>query len=172
MMKKMLVYFYRFELFFVCINFKGRFINKKDCINFDCVLDKKNFYAVQYSYKSYVFNKSDILFFKNYFQNINFFFKKKLNLIGIGFRCWTFFEKNDKFLLVKSSLSNDCLFYIPKKIDVYCLNYVNILILGLNKLDVISFAHKVKKIKKINFYKKKGIFFENENVKLKIGKKM
>ena len=65
-----------------------------------------------------------------------------------------------------------CIFYLPKTIDVYCLNSTTIFITGVKKIDIDMFLSLLKKIKKPNLYKQKGIFLENEIVKTKIGKKM
>merc|ERR1711966_561233 len=98
-------------------------------------------------YKKFFYEERVISILRNGFKGVSFNFSRKLNLIGIGFRCWTIFEKNKKFLIIKTSLSKDCIFYLPKTIDVY---------LSL-----------LKKIKKPNLYKQKGIFLENEIVKTK-----
>jgi large subunit ribosomal protein L6 len=104
-------------------------------------------------------------------KGVNYFFAKKLILMGIGFRCWTIFSKNNKFIVIKASLSKDIIVHIPSEIDIFCFNNTSLIIFGFKKQNVYLFISKIKKIKKFNVYKKKGVFFENELVKLKIGKK-
>nr|YP_009476657.1 ribosomal protein L6 [Storeatula sp. CCMP1868]AVM81150.1 ribosomal protein L6 [Storeatula sp. CCMP1868] len=169
-MKKSSFFIYPFKSFLIFGGLKGRIVIKIKSLEFDLFFNQSQIYLVRYNAKLYNFNIVS-LFLSN-FQGVNFCFSQKLNLIGVGFRCWVVFEKKKKFLIVKTSLSKDCFFYIPQTIDLYCLNATTIFIRGIRKLDINFFIYQIKKIKKPNFYKKKGIFLENEIVKLKIGKKM
>tara|TARA_Y100000385_G_C13080184_1_gene633470 strand:- start:1169 stop:1690 length:522 start_codon:yes stop_codon:yes gene_type:complete len=173
MNKKKMVCFYFFKSFLIICSFRGRFVfdieQKKS--NFLLFFRKNELFCVDL-YKKFFYEERVISILRNGFKGVSFNFSRKLNLIGIGFRCWTIFEKNKKFLIIKTSLSKDCIFYLPKTIDVYCLNSTTIFITGVKKIDIDMFLSLLKKIKKPNLYKQKGIFLENEIVKTKIGKKM
>lgn len=172
-MNKKIVCFYFFKSFLIICSLKGRFIFdfKRKNLNFFLFFKQSDLFCVDF-YKNFFCQEKFFSIVKNGFKGVFFNFSKKINLIGIGFRCWTVFENTKKFLIIKTSLSRDCIFYIPKKIDVYCLNATTIFILGIKKIDIDLFLSLIKKIKKPNFYKQKGIFFENEIIKTKIGKKM
>jgi ribosomal protein L6P/L9E len=163
---------YSFKSYLVIEGFKGRLIfSLKDKI-LDCflILGKNNLFIVDYTKKGLEEKLASSV--KNSVKGVCYSFSKKLNLVGIGFRCWTLFENNRKFLLVKTSLSKDCILYVPKEIDVLCFNSTTIFVRGIRELDVNLFVLLIKRIKKPNFYKQKGIFLENEVVKVKVGKKM
>ena len=164
---------YFFSPFLVFLSLKG-FLTlnlKKQNLNSSFFFSCNYFFFI-------IFNKKNtkkqglITFLKNSLKGINFFFVQKLVLIGIGFRCWTIFSKNNKFLVIKTSLSKDVLIYIPYEIDIFCLGNTTLMIRGLKKENIYLFTSKIKKIKKFNIYKQKGIFCENESIKLKTGKKV
>ena len=171
-MKTKISYIYFFKSFLVICGAKGRLIInlKLKILNCSLFLYNKKLFFIKYIKE--IYEEKLISFFRESFIGVNRSFSKRINLIGIGFRCWTLFEENKKFLIIKTSLSKDCIFYIPRTIDVFCLNPTNIFITGVTKLDVNSFVLLIKRIKKPNFYKQKGIFLDNEVVKTKIGKKM
>jgi large subunit ribosomal protein L6 len=100
------------------------------------------------------------------------FYTKKLNLVGIGFRAWCYFDKikNCQSLCVKVGLSKDVLIFIPQDVIVVCLKPTLILVKGFDKYSVSLTAHKIKSVKKPDAYKGKGIRYENEVIHIKPGK--
>ena len=100
------------------------------------------------------------------------FYHKKLNLVGIGFRSWCYFdkEKNCQVLCVKVGFSKDVLISIPSDVIILCLKPTLILVRGVDKDSVSLMARKIKSIKKPDAYKGKGIRYENEVIHLKPGK--
>jgi ribosomal protein L6P/L9E len=100
------------------------------------------------------------------------FYHKKLNLVGIGFRAWCYFDKveNSQILCIKVGLSKDVLISIPKDVIVVCLKPTLILIKGMDKDTVSMTASKIKSVKKPDAYKGKGIRYENEVIRIKPGK--
>nr|YP_009476720.1 ribosomal protein L6 [Proteomonas sulcata]AVM81213.1 ribosomal protein L6 [Proteomonas sulcata] len=106
-------------------------------------------------------------------KNVNKYYFIKLNLSGIGFRSWVYFDSNkQQILIIKIDLAKDLRFIIPKSVTVFCLNPTLILIRGIKKDDVKALALKIKLARKTDNYKGKGIFLENEEKRLKIGKKI
>jgi ribosomal protein L6P/L9E len=163
---------YFFKSFLIVKGSKGRLIINLKLLSLKCffILENNTLFILDYQKK--IFKERLTSSVKNSFKGVCSNFSKKLSLVGIGFRCWTIFEKNKKFLIVKTSLSKDCILFVPKALDVFCLNSTTIFITGVKKLEISSFVLLIKKIKKPNFYKQKGIFLENEIVKIKVGKKM
>ncbi len=172
-MRKIHFVIYLIKSYLIMLGIKGRIvINFKDkFFNYDLFFKKNEIFFINFEKKK---TEEETLFSlaKKSFDGVMSYFLKKVHLIGIGFRSWTVFEEKEKFLIVKTSLSKDCIFYIPKTIDVFCLSSTVILIRGVKKVDVDLFMFSLKKIKNPNFYKSKGIFVENEIMKVKIGKKM
>jgi large subunit ribosomal protein L6 len=171
-MKQKFIYIYIFKSFLIICGSKGRFIInlKSKILNSKIFLNNNELFFIDCNKQ--IYEEKLVCLLQNIIKGVNFSFSKKLNLIGIGFRCWTVFDNEKKFLIVKTSLSKDSIIYIPNTIDVFCLNSTTIFIMGIKKADVNSFVLSIKRIKKPNFYKQKGIFFENEIMKTKIGKKM
>lgn len=171
-MKKDIFNTYLFKSFLVMEGLKGRFIVSLNSKVFNCFIVFRNneLFIVDFAKKILEEKLSSLI--KTNLKGTTFSFSKRLNLVGIGFRCWTIFEENKKFLIVKTSLSKDCILFVPSNIDIFCLNSTTIFVTGVTKLDVNSFVLLIKRIKKPNFYKKKGIFLGNEIVKVKVGKKM
>jgi ribosomal protein L6P/L9E len=100
------------------------------------------------------------------------FYHRKLNLIGIGFRAWCYFDnmKNCQVLCVKVGLSKDVLIFMPSDIIVLCLRPTLILLKGIDKESVSLLACRIRSIKVPDAYKNKGIRYENEIVRIKPGK--
>jgi len=100
------------------------------------------------------------------------FYHKKVNLVGIGFRAWCYFDKskNCQVLSIKLGLSKDVLVFVPSDIIVLCLRPTLILIKGINKKEVSQIARYIRSIKVPDSYKGKGVRYENEVIHLKPGK--
>lgn len=114
--------------------------------------------------KFYAFTKFE---FESYhFQNLSFF--NKLYMIGLGYKN---FLLDDKLYI----LIGDCnyiILEIPSGLNIICKK--NQIYLMSNNLQMIfDFSTILKKIKKVNFYKGKGVMeFPNfKFTKLKVGKK-
>ena len=97
---------FRFKRFVVFLSAKGRFV-------FD-VSKSNNLTMVSSFFTDTI--RSD---FKNPFTSSVFglktFYVKKLALIGIGFRCWSYFDKVEdcQVLVIKLGLSKDVLIFLP-----------------------------------------------------------
>jgi len=93
----------------------------------------------------------------------------KLNLLlnGIGYKV----KLNSQFLTFKLGYSHIINVLIPKNIKVQILKST-IIILYSNDWDCLTkFAHSLKKLRKIDPYKGKGILFKDEIIIKKEGKK-
>lgn len=90
-------------------------------------------------------------------------FKIKLNLIGIGYKHFIHLNK----LYFKLNKSHLIYFTIPSNLIIYSLS-ATIIILNSDSLSTLTnFKKNLVNIIKPNVYKKKGIFFYNENIIIK-----
>lgn len=121
------------------------------------------------------FRKADALKFskiiRNQCQNFTYqtyTFFGKVHMIGLGYK--NFVLDNRLYILVGDC--NYIIFQIPKSIKIFCKKN-QIYMLSINKVELFNFISNLKKIKKPNFYKGKGILeFKNfKFTKLKVGKK-
>jgi hypothetical protein len=95
-------------------------------------------------------------------------FIKRILLKGRGYK--TSFDKNSRFLILKIGFSHLVYLSIPLNVKIY--KKKNKLVLKSSKLLTLNnFSIKIKKLKKVNFYKSKGLLFSTDNIKLKPVKK-
>jgi ribosomal protein L6P/L9E len=94
-------------------------------------------------------------------------FKKILFLKGIGFKA----KVDGVFLQLKLGFSHEVILTIPKYIKVHVLKANKIMCVGSDKDQLSQFISTIRLSKKKDPYKGKGIFFLNENVLQKEGKK-
>lgn len=120
---------------------------------------KYNDYSSLFSLISYYLKNSKLSYYSNFM---------KLHLVGLGFK--NFILDNELYILVGDC--NYIVFKIPDSLKVYCKKN-QIYILGNSLTDIWNFSSNIKNIKKLNFYKGKGILeFKNfKFMKLKVGKK-
>ena len=95
-------------------------------------------------------------------------YRLALNLKGVGFKA-SINENNQ--LLLKLGYSHDIIYDIPSDIVIKCPKQDQIIIFGINKINITTIAARLRKLKKLDPYKGKGILFENEIIVLKEGKK-
>ena len=93
-------------------------------------------------------------------------FSKELNFVGVGYGV----EKKDQFLLVNAGFSHPIYVQIPDGINVESPNNTTLIINGANKQNVGDFAARIRKIRKPEPYKGKGIKYSDEYIKRKAGK--
>jgi len=92
----------------------------------------------------------------------------KLHMIGLGFK--NFILSDKLYILVGDC--NYIIFSIPDNLKVFCRKN-QIFVLGENNVEIFNFISNIKRVKKSNFYKGKGVLqFKNfKFTKLKVGKK-
>lgn len=98
--------------------------------------------------------------------------KKKLNIVGIGFRALILNISNSLILHLKIGYSHQIYIKIPKNILVICPKPTQIFLLGNDKKKINQLAVLIKSYKIPEPYKGKGIFYDNESINLKEGKKI
>jgi len=98
--------------------------------------------------------------------------KKKLTLIGIGYRVEVLKYNSFSILQLKLGFSHHIYIKIPKNLFVFTPKPSKILIFGSSQQKVDNLAALIKSYKIPEPYKGKGIFYENETIALKQGKKI
>ena len=93
-------------------------------------------------------------------------FKKRLKLIGVGYRA----AISGKFLDLQLGFSHPTKVEIPSSCKVSVEKATTIIIEGVDKQVVGQFAATVRAIRPPEPYKGKGIRYENEYVRKKAGK--
>ncbi|MDD2181345.1 MAG: 50S ribosomal protein L6 [Bacilli bacterium] len=94
-------------------------------------------------------------------------FEKKLETIGVGYR----FTLKGNTLVVAAGFSHPIELEIPKKLTVEVPSNTQLIIKGIDKCLVGEFAANIRKIRKPEPYKGKGIRYKDEVVIRKAGKK-
>jgi large subunit ribosomal protein L6 len=102
----------------------------------------------------------------NMILGVSYKFFKKLILNGIGYK---FFLK-ENYLILNLGFSHEIKLKIPLNIDIKLLSSIEIIISGIEKNNVTSFASLIRKIRPPEPYKGKGILYENEVIIKKAGK--
>ena len=103
----------------------------------------------------------------NMVEGVNNGFSKGLEIIGVGY---SFNLKGDT-LVVKAGYSHPVEVKIPKGIQVESVSNTEIVVKGINKELVGEFSANIRKIRKPEPYKGKGIRYKGEHIRRKEGKK-
>ena len=94
-------------------------------------------------------------------------FEKELEIIGVGYR---FTIKGNK-LVINAGYSNPVEMDIPSDIKVESPSNTELKVSGISKERVGEYAANVRKVRKPEPYKGKGIRYKDEHVRRKEGKK-
>ena len=93
-------------------------------------------------------------------------FSKSLVITGVGYRA----EVQGKFLSMSLGFSNDILVGIPEGLSVTADAGGKVTVSGIDKQRVGELASQIRKLRPPEPYKGKGIRYENEKIKRKVGK--
>ena len=94
-------------------------------------------------------------------------FTKSITINGVGYKCAVQGNK----LVLNIGFSHPVNVEIPAGLTVTCPSATEILVAGINKVQVGQFAADVKAIKKVEPYHGYGIYYTNEHVRRKEIKK-
>lgn len=103
---------------------------------------------------------------KNMVEGVTTGFSKSLIINGVGFRA----EVKGKELVMNLGYSNDFIVVIPDGLTVTADAGGRITVSGINKQEVGQFCAEVRSLRKPEPYKGKGIRYENEVIRRKVGK--
>jgi ribosomal protein L6P/L9E len=120
--------------------------------------------------KSKQYSITIITIFNNVLTDLLITYKKYLIIKGLFFKIIKLKNSIIKFEL---GYSHAIKVKIPRILKIYILNkkQTKFILLSNNRQFLINFIKLIKNIKKINPYKKQGIFIKKEFFKLKTGKK-
>ena len=93
-------------------------------------------------------------------------FSKTLIITGVGYRA----EVQGKILVMSIGYSNDILVGIPDDLSVSVDANTKVVISGIDKQRVGEFASQIRKLRPPEPYKGKGIRYDNETIRRKVGK--
>ena len=96
------------------------------------------------------------------------FFSKTLEIVGVGYNAKMKGEK----LVINIGFNAPVEIDIPREIQIELANPTKFTIKGIDKQMVGEFAARIRRIRRPEPYKGKGIRYENEVVKRKAGKAM
>lgn len=103
----------------------------------------------------------------NYVKGVSDGFKVELEIIGVGFKS----AVDKKYLTLALGFSHDIKLKIPSGVSVKCLSPTLIELFGVDKQKVGQYASIIRRLRKPEPYKGKGVRYKNEFVRRKEGKK-
>jgi large subunit ribosomal protein L6 len=93
-------------------------------------------------------------------------FSKALIITGVGYKA----EVQGKILILSLGYSNDVFIGIPEGLSVALETNSKLVISGIDKQCVGEFASQIRRLRKPEPYKGKGIRYEEEIIRRKVGK--
>ena len=104
---------------------------------------------------------------KNMIVGVSEGYKEELEIVGVGYR----FNVQGSKLVVSAGFSHQVNVAVPSYLKVEQISTTEIAISGIDKQKVSEFAANIRKIRKPEPYKGKGIRYKGEYVRRKEGKK-
>lgn len=104
---------------------------------------------------------------KNMIEGVTNGFEKSLEIIGVGYR----FALKGNTLVINAGYSHQVEMGIPEGIKVDVTSNTELTVKGIDKVKVGEFAANIRKVRKPEPYKGKGIRYKDEYVRRKEGKK-
>ena len=104
---------------------------------------------------------------KNMITGVTEGFKKDLEIIGVGYR----FNVKGQTLVINAGYSHPVELEVPAGLTVEQVSNTEISVKGIDKVLVGEFAANIRKIRKPEPYKGKGIRYKDEYIQRKEGKK-
>ena len=104
---------------------------------------------------------------KNMIIGVSEGFKRELEIVGVGYR----FNVQGNKINVNAGFSHPVEVIVPIDIKVEQVSTTEIAISGIDKQKVSEFAANIRKLRKPEPYKGKGIRFKGEHIRRKEGKK-
>ena len=93
-------------------------------------------------------------------------FKRELDIVGVGYRC----EVKGKQIVFALGYSHPVVFDIPPGIDVAIEKQTHITVTGVDRQLVGQVAANIRRLRKPDPYKQKGVRYTGEVLKKKAGK--
>ena len=103
----------------------------------------------------------------NMVEGVSKGFSKGLEIVGVGYR----FNVQGQKITINAGYSNPVIVEAPSDLKPTLVSNTEITIEGIDKQKVSEFAANIRKIRKPEPYKGKGIRYKDEHVRRKEGKK-
>ena len=104
---------------------------------------------------------------KNMIIGVSDGYKSELEIVGVGYR----FQVAGNKINVNAGFSHPVEVIVPEGLKVEQVNTTEIAISGIDKQKVSEFAANIRKLRKPEPYKGKGIRYKGEHIRRKEGKK-
>ena len=104
---------------------------------------------------------------KNMILGVSEGFSKSLEIIGVGYR----FDLKGNTLVIRSGKSHVDELVVPEGLKLEAQGNNQVTVSGIDKQKVGEFAANIRKIRKPEPYKGKGIRYKDEHIRRKEGKK-
>ena len=102
----------------------------------------------------------------NAVQGVNEGFKRELDIVGVGYRA----ELKESQVIFALGYSHPVVFDVPKGIDVVVDKQTHITVTGVDMQLVGQVAANIRRLRKPDPYKQKGVRYMGEVLKKKVGK--
>ena len=93
-------------------------------------------------------------------------FKRELDIVGVGYRA----EVKGKQVILALGYSHACVFDIPNGIDIAIDKQTHLTVTGVDRQLVGQVAANLRRLRKPDPYKQKGVRYTGEVLKKKVGK--
>jgi large subunit ribosomal protein L6 len=93
-------------------------------------------------------------------------FKKELDIVGVGYRA----EQKGKQVVFALGYSHPVVFDVPEGVDVAVSGQTHITVTGADRQKVGQVAANIRRLRKPDPYKQKGVRYTGEVLKKKVGK--
>lgn len=103
----------------------------------------------------------------NMIEGVKHGFEKGLEISGVGYR----FNVKGKQLVISAGYSHQVELLIPDNLVLESISNTEVVVKGIDKEKVGEFAAQIRKVKKPEPYKGKGIHYKGEHIRRKEGKK-
>ena len=103
----------------------------------------------------------------NMIKGVNESYKKELEIVGVGYR----FNVQGNRININAGFSHPVVVEVPSYLKAEQISTTEIAISGIDKQKVSEFAANIRKLRKPEPYKGKGIRYKGEHIRRKEGKK-
>lgn len=104
---------------------------------------------------------------QNMIKGVKEGYEKELEIVGVGYR----FNGEGKKLVINAGYSHPVELVVPEGLTVEAKSNTEIVVKGIDKVAVGEFAANIRKVRKPEPYKGKGIRYKDEHIRRKEGKK-
>lgn len=103
----------------------------------------------------------------NMIEGVKNGYTRGLEIFGVGYR----FQPKGNELVINAGYSHPVIMEVPKGLEIEAISNTEITLKGIDKILIGEFAANVRKVRKPEPYKGKGIRYKDEHIIRKEGKK-